>query len=169
MGLSNIYHTKKDMTVRTISDFRELNKQIIRQPFPILTVLSSFSSTKLIMESRNWHASLFLLREHRVLPLRCSPSSLRLIHQVSYKLTTEENFQIMPMIMLGVDWCLKTSSLTLLSKNWRTYGLNARWSMAHQDIPSQAEVWKEWIRLFRGNWVGGWKQTSQTTGQLGAR
>ena len=25
---------KKDMTVRTISDFRELNKQILRQPFP---------------------------------------------------------------------------------------------------------------------------------------
>jgi hypothetical protein len=26
---------KKNMTVRTISDFRELNKQIVRQPFPI--------------------------------------------------------------------------------------------------------------------------------------
>jgi hypothetical protein len=30
MGLSNIYHTKKDMTMRTISDFRELNKRILR-------------------------------------------------------------------------------------------------------------------------------------------
>ncbi len=35
MGLPNIYHTKKDVTVRIISDSRELNKQIVRQPYPI--------------------------------------------------------------------------------------------------------------------------------------
>ncbi len=29
---------KKDMTVRTISDFRELNKQIVRRPFPVLKI-----------------------------------------------------------------------------------------------------------------------------------
>jgi hypothetical protein len=36
MGLSNIYNIpKKDMTVRTISDFREINKRIVRRPYPI--------------------------------------------------------------------------------------------------------------------------------------
>jgi len=32
--LPNFYHTKKDNTVHVISDFREVNKQIVRKPFP---------------------------------------------------------------------------------------------------------------------------------------
>ena len=35
MGSSNLYHTKKNGSVRFISDFRELNKRIKRKPFPI--------------------------------------------------------------------------------------------------------------------------------------
>ncbi len=35
MGVANIYHTPKNSTVRTISDFRELNKHIVRKPYPI--------------------------------------------------------------------------------------------------------------------------------------
>ena len=35
MGGTNIYHTKKNGTVKFISDFRELNKRIKRKPFPI--------------------------------------------------------------------------------------------------------------------------------------
>ena len=36
MGLSDIYHSKKkNMTVRTITDFRDLNKRIVRRPYPI--------------------------------------------------------------------------------------------------------------------------------------
>jgi hypothetical protein len=52
------------------------------------------------------------------------------------------NSQIMHMIMLGVHCCLTTSSLTTSSRNSRTYGLNARWSAAHQDTPSPMEVWR---------------------------
>jgi len=32
---------KKDMTVRTITDFRELNKQIVRRPYPILKIITT--------------------------------------------------------------------------------------------------------------------------------
>ncbi len=35
MGVTDIHYTQKDSTVRTISDFRELNKCIVRKPFPI--------------------------------------------------------------------------------------------------------------------------------------
>jgi hypothetical protein len=35
VGLSFFIILKKDQTVRTISDFRELNKCIVRKPFPI--------------------------------------------------------------------------------------------------------------------------------------
>ncbi len=35
MGLFNIYNTKKDMTVWTIFDFRDLNILIVRRPYPI--------------------------------------------------------------------------------------------------------------------------------------
>jgi len=35
MGLSNIYNPRKDMTVRNITNFRELNKRIVRRPYPI--------------------------------------------------------------------------------------------------------------------------------------
>ncbi len=34
-GLPSFIIPKKDHTVRTISDFRELNKQIVRKPYPI--------------------------------------------------------------------------------------------------------------------------------------
>ena len=35
MGFANIHHTPKDGTVRTISDFQELNKRITRKPYLI--------------------------------------------------------------------------------------------------------------------------------------
>ena len=35
MGISHIYYSKNDGTVRVISDFRELNKLIKRKPFPL--------------------------------------------------------------------------------------------------------------------------------------
>ncbi len=35
MGLSDIYNPEKDMTVQTITDFWELNKRIVRRPYPI--------------------------------------------------------------------------------------------------------------------------------------
>ena len=35
MGSTNLYNTKTDKTVRFISDFWELNKQIKRKPYPI--------------------------------------------------------------------------------------------------------------------------------------
>ncbi len=35
MGFTIIYHTKKDGTVRMITDFREVNKRLVRKPFPI--------------------------------------------------------------------------------------------------------------------------------------
>ena len=35
VGLAVIYYTKKDQTVRFLSDFREVNKRIVRNPFPI--------------------------------------------------------------------------------------------------------------------------------------
>ena len=35
MGLTNFHSTKKDNTVRVVSDFREVNKWIVRKPFPI--------------------------------------------------------------------------------------------------------------------------------------
>jgi hypothetical protein len=35
MGLVNIHHTKKDNTVRVVSHFWEVNKRIVRKPFPI--------------------------------------------------------------------------------------------------------------------------------------
>ncbi len=37
MGISDIYHSKKGQTVRTITNFRELNinKRIVRRPYPI--------------------------------------------------------------------------------------------------------------------------------------
>ncbi len=35
MGLTYIQNTKKDNTVRVVSDFRELNKWLVRKPFRI--------------------------------------------------------------------------------------------------------------------------------------
>ncbi len=35
LGLTFFHYPKKDQTVRTISDFRELNKCIVRKPYPI--------------------------------------------------------------------------------------------------------------------------------------
>ena len=35
MGIAYIHYTKKDNTVRVVSDFREVNKRIVRKPFPI--------------------------------------------------------------------------------------------------------------------------------------
>ena len=35
MGVTNIYYTKKDNTVRVVSNFREVNKRVVRKPFPI--------------------------------------------------------------------------------------------------------------------------------------
>ena len=35
MGFANLYHTKKDNTIRVVRDFREINKQIVRKRFPI--------------------------------------------------------------------------------------------------------------------------------------
>ncbi len=35
MGFTNIYHTQKNSTVHTISDFRELNRHIVRKPYSI--------------------------------------------------------------------------------------------------------------------------------------
>ncbi len=35
MGVANIYHTQKGSTMHTISDFRELNKHIVRKPYPV--------------------------------------------------------------------------------------------------------------------------------------
>jgi hypothetical protein len=35
MGVTNIYYTKKDNTIRVVSDFREVNKHVVRKPFPI--------------------------------------------------------------------------------------------------------------------------------------
>jgi hypothetical protein len=35
MALAKLHHTKKDNTVQVVSDFREINKRIVRNPFPI--------------------------------------------------------------------------------------------------------------------------------------
>jgi hypothetical protein len=35
MGFANLHHTKKDNTVKVASNLREINKQIVRKPFPI--------------------------------------------------------------------------------------------------------------------------------------
>eukprot|EP00804_Cyclotella_cryptica_P003898 CCRYP_015755-RA/>CCRYP_015755-RA protein AED:0.38 eAED:0.40 QI:0/0/0/1/0/0/2/0/465 len=35
MGIAHIHYTKKDNTVRVVSNFRELNKRVVRKPFPI--------------------------------------------------------------------------------------------------------------------------------------
>ena len=35
MGFASLYSTKKDNTVCVVSDFREVNKRIVRKPFPI--------------------------------------------------------------------------------------------------------------------------------------
>ena len=35
MGIANICYTKKDNTVRVVSNFREVNKRVLRKPFPI--------------------------------------------------------------------------------------------------------------------------------------
>ena len=35
MGFANIHNTKKDNTIWVVSDFREINKQIVRKSFPI--------------------------------------------------------------------------------------------------------------------------------------
>ncbi len=37
---------KKDHTVRTISDFRELNKQIVRKPYPIPKISTTLQELK---------------------------------------------------------------------------------------------------------------------------
>jgi hypothetical protein len=38
MGLTVFDHSEEDQTVHTISDFRELNKCIVRKPYPILKI-----------------------------------------------------------------------------------------------------------------------------------
>ena len=35
MGFTIIHHTKKDGTMHVITDFREVNKRLVRKPFPI--------------------------------------------------------------------------------------------------------------------------------------
>jgi hypothetical protein len=35
MGFANFHYTKKDNTVRVVSNFREINKWIVRRPFPL--------------------------------------------------------------------------------------------------------------------------------------
>jgi hypothetical protein len=35
MGLANLHHTKKDNNVWVVSNFGEINKQIVRKPFPM--------------------------------------------------------------------------------------------------------------------------------------
>jgi hypothetical protein len=35
MGFTIIHHTKKDGTIQMITDFREVNKCVVRKPFPI--------------------------------------------------------------------------------------------------------------------------------------
>ena len=35
MGFANILSAKKDQTIRVLSDLREVNKQIVRKPFPL--------------------------------------------------------------------------------------------------------------------------------------
>jgi len=35
MGFANLHHTKKDNTVWAVSNLREINKRIVRKPFPI--------------------------------------------------------------------------------------------------------------------------------------
>ena len=35
MGFTNLHHTKKDINIWGVSDFREINKRIVRKPFPI--------------------------------------------------------------------------------------------------------------------------------------
>ncbi len=35
MGFAILYYTKKDKTVCFVSDFREVNKRLVRKPFPI--------------------------------------------------------------------------------------------------------------------------------------
>ena len=38
MGITLLHNTKKDNTVRFISDFREVNEQLVRKLFPIPTI-----------------------------------------------------------------------------------------------------------------------------------
>jgi hypothetical protein len=35
VGFANILSTKKDQTIRVLSDLREVNKRIVRKPFPL--------------------------------------------------------------------------------------------------------------------------------------
>jgi hypothetical protein len=35
MGFAILYYTKKDQTIRFLSDFWEVNKRLVRKPFPI--------------------------------------------------------------------------------------------------------------------------------------
>jgi hypothetical protein len=35
MGFAILYYSKKDKTVHFLSDFREVNKRLVRTPFPI--------------------------------------------------------------------------------------------------------------------------------------
>jgi hypothetical protein len=35
MGLANLHHTKKDNIVRVVSNFRQINKRLVRKPIPI--------------------------------------------------------------------------------------------------------------------------------------
>ncbi len=41
MGLSNIYHPKEGHDGAYFTDFRELNKQIVRRPYPILEIINT--------------------------------------------------------------------------------------------------------------------------------
>ena len=40
MGFINLHHTKKGITVWIVSNFREINKQIVRKPFPIPKIIT---------------------------------------------------------------------------------------------------------------------------------
>ena len=42
MGIPFIYSTKKDQTVHFLSDFREVNKKIVRKPFPLPKISTVF-------------------------------------------------------------------------------------------------------------------------------
>jgi hypothetical protein len=55
-ALSSFIIPKKDHTVRTISDFRELNKQIVRKPYPIPKI----STTLLELEGSMYATTLDL-------------------------------------------------------------------------------------------------------------
>ena len=42
MGFANILSTKKDQTIRMLSDLREVNKRIVRKPFPLPKISTVF-------------------------------------------------------------------------------------------------------------------------------